>query len=89
MASTGVLLASMPYAPLFKPSIGLGLLQAGLRARGIESRCEYAGLEFAARTGVASYLRLSESFPDVVEAIVCFMKGGDPSELPPGATAAE
>ena len=27
--------------------------------------------------------------PDVVEAIVGVLKGGDPAELPPGATAAE
>ncbi|TFV71863.1 hypothetical protein E4P40_20825 [Blastococcus sp. CT_GayMR20] len=32
---------------------------------------------------------LSEVRPEVVEAIVGVLKGGDPSELPPGATAAE
>ena len=32
---------------------------------------------------------LNEVRPDVVEAIVGVLKGGDPSELPPGATAEE
>jgi hypothetical protein len=32
---------------------------------------------------------LSEVRPEVVEAIVGVLKGGDPSELPPGATPAE
>jgi hypothetical protein len=32
---------------------------------------------------------LSEVRPDVVEAIVGVLKGGDPAELPPGATPAE
>ncbi len=32
---------------------------------------------------------LSEVRPEVVEAIVGVLKGGDPAELPPGATAAE
>ncbi|TFV69974.1 hypothetical protein E4P39_20775 [Blastococcus sp. CT_GayMR19] len=31
----------------------------------------------------------SEVRPEVVEAIVGVLKGGDPAELPPGATAAE
>jgi hypothetical protein len=33
--------------------------------------------------------KLSEVRPEVVEAIVGVLKGGDPAELPPGATAAE
>ena len=32
---------------------------------------------------------MSEVRPEVVEAIVGVLKGGDPAELPPGATAAE
>jgi hypothetical protein len=32
---------------------------------------------------------LSQVRPEVVEAIVGVLKGGDPAELPPGATAAE
>ena len=32
---------------------------------------------------------LGEVRPEVVEAIVGVLKGGDPAELPPGATAAE
>ena len=63
----GVLLVSMPYAPLFKPSIALGLLQAGLQRRGIGCESLYFSLEFAALAGVAGYMRLSESFPEVTD----------------------
>ncbi|HET7547060.1 MAG TPA: RiPP maturation radical SAM C-methyltransferase [Usitatibacter sp.] len=60
---TPVLLASMPFAPLFKPSIALGLLQAAVKRRGIDCESLYLALDFAAATGVSTYLRLSESFP--------------------------
>ena len=64
---TRVVLVSMPYAPLFKPSIGLGLLQASLKANNITCSTDYACLNFASLTGVASYLRISESFPEVID----------------------
>ena len=64
---THVVLVSMPYAPLFKPSIGLGLLQASLKANNFSSTTDYACLNFATLTGVESYLRLSESFPEVID----------------------
>ena len=60
---TQVLLASMPFAPLFKPSIGLGLLQAAVKRRGIGCESLYFALDFAAATGVSAYLRFSESLP--------------------------
>ncbi len=60
---TQVLLASMPFAPLFKPSIGLGLLQAAVKRRGIGCESLYFTFDFAAATGVLTYLRFSESFP--------------------------
>jgi ribosomal peptide maturation radical SAM protein 1 len=64
---TQVLLASMPFAPLFKPSIALGLLQAALARRGVACESMYFAFDLAAATGVASYLRLSESFPEVTD----------------------
>jgi ribosomal peptide maturation radical SAM protein 1 len=64
---TDVVLASMPYAPLFKPSLALGLLQAGVKRRGIACESLYFAFDFAASTGVDSYLRLSESFPEVTD----------------------
>ncbi|MBM3464320.1 MAG: RiPP maturation radical SAM protein 1 [Armatimonadetes bacterium] len=52
---TSVLLASVPFAPLGSPSLGLSLLQACLREHGIASRVRHFGLDFAARIGVSEY----------------------------------
>jgi ribosomal peptide maturation radical SAM protein 1 len=52
---TDVVLASMPFGPLFTPSLGLTLLQAGLTRSGISSRLHYFTLPFAELTGASFY----------------------------------
>ena len=50
-----VILVSMPYAAVERPSIALGLLSAELRGAGIEVESRYACLDFAARIGLRAY----------------------------------
>jgi len=50
-----VLLVSMPYAAVERPSIALGLLTAELRGAGIGVETRYACLDFAARIGIRAY----------------------------------
>lgn len=50
-----VLFVSMPFGPLASPSLGLSLLQSGLRDRGIEVPIRYFGLDFIRRIGPANY----------------------------------
>jgi ribosomal peptide maturation radical SAM protein 1 len=56
---SGVALVSMPFAPLFSPSIGLGLLKAGLQRRGISARDFYFTFGLAERIGTHQYLNIS------------------------------
>ena len=60
-----VLLVSMPFAPLFQPSIGLGLLKAGLVAQGFSAQVLYFTLQFAERIGTLRYLQIANGFPTV------------------------
>ena len=50
-----VLLLSMPYGSLERPSMGLGLLQAQLHRRGIPCDTRYLAIEFAELVGVDDY----------------------------------
>jgi ribosomal peptide maturation radical SAM protein 1 len=50
-----VWLVSMPFGPLFSPSLALGLLKASLAARGLPARVRYFSLDFAERIGQAFY----------------------------------
>jgi ribosomal peptide maturation radical SAM protein 1 len=50
-----VLLVSMPFGPLFWPSIGLSLLKAGLEPLGVRTRVRYFTFEFARRIGQPFY----------------------------------
>jgi ribosomal peptide maturation radical SAM protein 1 len=50
-----VLLVSMPFGPVFSPSLGLSLLQARLRAEGRSARILYFTVDFAERVGQAFY----------------------------------
>jgi ribosomal peptide maturation radical SAM protein 1 len=54
-----VLLASLPFGPLRSPSLGLSLLQAGLRARGLDAALRYFTLDFARRIGAERYRRIT------------------------------
>jgi len=55
---TDVVLVSMPFGPLFSPSLGLSLLQPQVRARGFSCRVEYCTLTFAERIGYSLYSKL-------------------------------
>src|SRR5262245_34771937 len=55
---TDVVLVSMPFGPLFSPSLGLSLLQPQVRARGFSCRVEYFTLPFAARIGHSLYFKI-------------------------------
>lgn len=63
MPSHSVLLVSAPFGPLDRPSLGLGLLQAGLAARGIGCRSLYLLLDYAAAIGEEAYTWLSARTP--------------------------
>ncbi len=63
---TPVALLSMPFAPLFSPSIGLGLLKAGLQRRGIRSQDFYFTLSLAERIGTHQYINISNSTVDLL-----------------------
>ena len=58
-----VLLVSMPYGSLERPSMGLGLLQAQLHRRGIPCDTRYLAFDFAELIGVDEYLWLSSELP--------------------------
>lgn len=60
MASpTKVLLINMPFGPIATPSLGLSLLQAGLKREGIESRVCYFNLRFANLIGEDAYWQIA------------------------------
>lgn len=61
--ATRVLLISMPYGPLFKPSIGLSLLQASLKPLSISSEILYLTLPFAELTGQNLYKTIAGGYP--------------------------
>ena len=54
-----VLLVSMPFGPLFSPSLGLSLLQPQVTARGLTSRIDYFTLPFAEVIGEALYSKIT------------------------------
>lgn len=58
-----VLLVSMPYGSLERPSLGLGLLQARLHRERIECDTRYLAFGFADAVGVEDYLWLSRELP--------------------------
>ena len=54
-----VVLVSMPFGPVFGPSLGLGLLKAQLTGLGISCRVRYFTIDFAETIGEALYDRLA------------------------------
>lgn len=63
-----VLLVSMPFGPVFSPSLGLSLLQASLAAHGRAARIEYFTIDFAERVGQAFYSQIAvEGRPSIRE----------------------
>ena len=59
----------MPYAPLERPSIALGLLKASLSGTGITSRIVHANLGFAEEIGLERYTPI-ESFEYLSEFLI-------------------
>jgi ribosomal peptide maturation radical SAM protein 1 len=56
-----VLFVSMPFGPVFTPSIGLSLLQAQLHRAGVPSDVRYFSIRFAERLGSRMYSAISQS----------------------------
>lgn len=85
----GVLLVSMPFGPLFSPSLALSLLKASLAARGIASTARYFSLDFAARLGQDFYSAIAmEARPPVVMLAGEWIFSGGLLPPPPGAADA-
>lgn len=63
-----VLLVSMPFAALERPSLGLGLLQAELRASGVVCDACYLAYPLADLIGLEEYLWISSELPYVAFA---------------------
>lgn len=55
-----VVLVSMPFGPVFSPSLGLSLLKAGLTARQICATIRYFTIPFAEQIGEAFYSGIAE-----------------------------
>jgi ribosomal peptide maturation radical SAM protein 1 len=58
---TDVVLVSMPFGPLFWPSLGLSLLQPQLASRGISTTIRYYTIPFAERIGERLYSAIAMS----------------------------
>ena len=58
-----VLLVNMPFAALFRPSIGLSLLKAGLERVNISSEIHYFTIPFAEQIGTSLYIRIANQEP--------------------------
>jgi hypothetical protein len=62
-----VALASMPFGPVFSPSIGLSLLQAELAAQHLTARVHYFTIPFAEAIGQAFYSGIAEDGRPAIE----------------------
>ncbi|HEU4325058.1 MAG TPA: RiPP maturation radical SAM C-methyltransferase [Roseiflexaceae bacterium] len=58
-----VILVSMPFGPLFQPSIGLSLIQASLSDRGINSSIRYGTIDFASNINPSVYTAIANGAP--------------------------
>ena len=67
-----VVLVSMPFAEVQRPSIALGLLRASLAETGIRGDVLYANLSFAETLGLASYQALQSTPTDHLLGEWCF-----------------
>lgn len=57
-----IVLVSMPFVSLARPSLGLGILKAALANHGLASRVEYAQLRWAQHVGLVAYAAVN-SYP--------------------------
>jgi ribosomal peptide maturation radical SAM protein 1 len=65
-----VLLISMPFGPLFSPSLGLSLLQPQVVAHGLTCRIDYFTLPFAERIGERMYSKIASQHRAMTRAFV-------------------
>lgn len=67
-----IVLVSMPFAAVQRPSIALGTLQALLLREGIACRTHYANLTFAAEVGTRAYAAWEEAVGDALFSHLLF-----------------
>jgi ribosomal peptide maturation radical SAM protein 1 len=58
-----VLFAVLPFADPGMPTLGVSLLQAGIRQKGFSSQVRYFNIDLVDRIGVDLYRRIANSFP--------------------------
>jgi len=58
-----VLLVVMPFLPLIRPALGVGLLKAGLERAGLPCDIRHLHFAFADRIGVPAYQRIADDTP--------------------------
>ena len=81
MATPRILLVDMPFAAAGHPSLGLGSLQAVLRALGADCDALYANVSFARELGSRAFARIALDLPHPVLAgewafAACLYDGG-------------
>jgi len=54
-----IALINMPFSVASRPVVGISLLQAGIRRRGIECDIHYFNLRFTARTGLKDFTAIA------------------------------
>lgn len=64
IGSGRIVLVSMPFGPLFTPSIALGLLASELRKAGFETETLYFTVPFAKKIGIRLYEVISSGAPE-------------------------
>lgn len=60
---TDVVLVNMPFAALFRPSIGLSTLKAELTRQGVSCKVLYFTIPFAEKIGTEIYVEIANQYP--------------------------
>src|SRR5215470_8369738 len=82
-----VVLVSMPFAEVQRPSIALGLLRAALADTGISSQVVYGNFTFAETIGLVAYQAMQSAPTDHLLGEWCFAQGLLPQSANNGAVA--
>jgi ribosomal peptide maturation radical SAM protein 1 len=64
-----VLLINMPFAALFRPSLGLSLLKSAVTASGLSAKCLYFTVPFGQRIGSKLYARIANQEPRTTDLV--------------------
>ena len=80
-----VVLVSMPFAEVQRPSIALGLLRAALADTGISSQVVYGNFTFAETIGLVAYQAMQSAPTDHLLGEWCFAQGLLPEPAGNGA----